>query len=101
VLALKEADTSPIVPRIEKYSEKTSESVALKEVDTSPIVPELLYSPRPDFFRYLTLAFAAIIALVGCSYTTAQKTPSTPVTPVTTSYPPYQGGIKGGSSPKK
>jgi biotin carboxyl carrier protein len=73
----------------------------LREADTSPIVPEPFYSPRPDFFRYLTVAAAAIIALVGCSYTTAQKTPSTPVTPVTTSYPPYQGGIKGGSSPKK
>jgi hypothetical protein len=73
----------------------------LREADTSPIVPEPFYSPRPDFFRYLTLAVATIITLVGCSYTTAQKTPSTPVTPVTTSYPPYQGGIKGGSSPKK
>ncbi len=105
-LALREADTSPIVPIIEKHSEKTSESVALKEADTSPIVPEPFYSHRPDFFRYLTLAVATIITLVGCSYTTAQKTPSTTVTPVTpvtpvTSYPPYQGGIKGGSSPKK
>ena len=85
-------------------SQKTlrqSSVLALKEADTSPIVPEPFYSPRPDFFRYLTLAVATIITLVGCSYTTTQKTPSTPFTPVTTSYPPYQGGIKGGSSPKK
>jgi hypothetical protein len=85
-------------------SQKTlrqSSVFTLREADTSPIVPEPFYSPRPDFFRYLTLAVATIITLVGCSYTTAQKTPSTPVTPVTTSYPPYQGGIKGGSSPKK
>ncbi|WP_130758647.1 hypothetical protein, partial [Microcystis aeruginosa] len=80
---------------------RQSSVFTLREADTSPIVPEPFYSPRPDFFRYLTVAAAAIIALVGCSYTTAQKTPSTPVTPVTTSYPPYQGGIKGVSSLKK
>jgi hypothetical protein len=44
----------------------------------------LAYSPRPDFFRYLTVAAAAIIALASCSYTTAQKpTPFNKLDPVT------------------
>jgi hypothetical protein len=73
----------------------------LREADTSPIVPEPFYSPRPDFFRYLTLAVATIITLVGCSYTTAQKPPVHPLHPLPPLTPLIKGGLRGSPLRKK